>query len=790
MLLKALAESVAIFSMLIVLTHIFIINYANTESYDSMKRRLIAGASLGAVACVGIVMNALLFNGLADGKIFIIAAAGVFYGWIPATVAAIISFLFLLICDPDYTDLLIYALKLIIIVPFSCIFSRFFVRLSKKAALLALLPFSISVSITSVIISMLHDGRNKALEDLGHGVPLLALLLAIFMYGIGWLFLFEKGNREKEAQLRRNNDELACLNEQLCAAEEQLRAQFEDLLTSRDIIERSELKYKMLFETGNEGLWTFDPASKEAYYSDRMCEICGFDKSQKQRFLLDPSEYVHEDHKERIRKAFNLIQTGTIDKLSVDYPSRFSDGTYRWLRLKAASAKNAAGKVFWFVGSVADIHKKHMHDEDLYRDAYYDTLTGLPNRKYLFEDLEELILKCGAESKIAVIQIDLDNFKLINDTFGHGFGDRILGIVGKRLEALGSDKVLVARSSGDEFIARLKDISMDDLEHIEKTLRGFLDQSISLDDNQLHMTSSAGIAIYPDDGKTAEILLKNVDAAMYHAKRSGKNQCAYYNYEITQQNQERMNIEQGLRTALRSNEFILYYQPQFRAADLHIFGYEALIRWKSENFGIVSPDRFIPVAEETGMIIAIGDWTFREACLFSMKINTAPERPLVVSVNISIVQLLQDDFVKKIRKTIEETHANVGHLAIEITESQVMESLESNLGKIEEIRAMGLQVFLDDFGTGYSSLSYLLEIPASKLKIDKSFIADIETKGARRSITRSIIQMADDLGMASIAEGVETEGQLKLLQEMNCAYIQGYLLGRPVPEEEAMRFLS
>jgi|GEM_PF-4048975 len=790
MLFKALAGDVAIFSMLIVLIHIFIIKYSGLKAAGNLRRQLIAGSCLGAIACVGIAMNSILFHGLSDGKLIIICAAGIFYGWIAASAAALLPFLAMLIFIPDYMDPFRYLLLSLAAIPLSSFSARFILRGERSRTIAALFVFSILMAALSVILDTVGSGSSHLIDAMGYGTLPLGLIVAVFMCGIGWLFLFEIDNQKRATLLRRSNDELASLNLQLSAAEGQLRAQYEDLLASRGIIERSELKYRMLFETGSEGLWTYDPATGETFFSDKLCEICGFDKTMKQLFMFDSKSYVREDYREKVANAFILLMSGTINKLTVDYPSRYRDGTYRWVRLKAISAKDDAGKPIWFVGSIEDIHNKRMQEEKLYREAYFDPMTELPNRRFLLDDLEKSIAECREGSKFAVIQCDLDNFKLINDTFGHAFGDKVIVEIGKRIKALESDRLIVTRSSGDEFIIRVRDISDEEIASISDRMRDFMSGTISLDGNELHITGSAGIAIYPEDGGSVEVLMKNVDAAMCYAKSIGKNNLAFYHFEMSINNAERMRIEQGLRMALARNEFQLHYQPQFTVSDKEIIGFEALIRWNSRMLGFVTPDRFIPIAEETGMIIAIGDWVFRTACLFSRKINRDPDRPLVVSVNISIVQLLQEGFARNIRSIIEETGVAPEHLAIEITESKIMEALDSNLQKLEELRSMGLQIFLDDFGTGYSSLSYLMGIPANKLKIDKSFISYIETEIAHQKITRSIINMAGDLGMAAVAEGVETEEQLQLLKDMRCAFVQGYLLGKPVPETEAMAFLD
>lgn len=428
-------------------------------------------------------------------------------------------------------------------------------------------------------------------------------------------------------------------------------------------------------------------------------------------------------------------------------------------------------------------------EERLKEIAYYDILTGLANRTYLNKQLEEEIEK-AKKSGVggAIFFIDIDNFKMINDTFGHRFGDKILINIGDKFkDAVGKDQLL-ARLGGDEFILVLKGI--DDkraVNNLANKIINIFEHPFYIEEKEFYLTLSMGIAFYLRDGDNLDELLKNADTAMYKAKELGKAQYVYFEKYMNEKLLKKVRMQNKLRNAIKNDELMLYYQPQVDLKNHRIVGYEALIRWISPDYGFVPPNEFIHIAEENGFILKLGEWVFEKACEFSKKINEDATNKMMVSINVSPVELMNPDYLSKIKRSIEKTSADPKLIGIEITESALMESFKTNLVTIRKLMDLGIKVSLDDFGTGYSSLNYLRRIPINVLKIDKSFVDHIEDSQKDRFLVKSIIQIAHNLNLEVIAEGVETVGQRKILKEYSCNQIQGYLISKPISEEEVFR---
>ncbi len=422
--------------------------------------------------------------------------------------------------------------------------------------------------------------------------------------------------------------------------------------------------------------------------------------------------------------------------------------------------------------------------------AYYDSLTGLPNRYILYERVRSAV-KAAAEDnkKGALVLIDLDNFKDINDSFGHSFGDLLLKEISVRLNSCnkGSDNGIF-RLGGDEFIVLLENLDKKDQcnEHLSRIMNIF-SMPITINGRSIHITSSIGISIFPDDSSDVEDLLRNSDSAMYYAKNKRKRKYMYFDKSMNDAVVEKMDLESKLRKAIENNEFILYYQPQINLKNGKIRGFEALIRWNSPDYGLVQPLKIIRVAEETGLIIPIGNWVLKTACKFNKHLLDNGYGNYCISVNISIIQLTQDDFVDCVTKILDETGLNPESLELEITESVLMESIEQCMWKLDHLRKMGIKLSLDDFGKGYSSFSYLKQLPVNVLKIDKSFIDDI---GKNLNVTESIVHLGHKMGLGIIAEGVESSAQLDYLIKCNCNIVQGFFFSKPLPEKETVDFIG
>lgn len=429
-------------------------------------------------------------------------------------------------------------------------------------------------------------------------------------------------------------------------------------------------------------------------------------------------------------------------------------------------------------------------ERELEHQAYHDQITGAQNRLSLIKHINRLI-RVDSSRKLALIIADIDNFKYINDTMGHSFGDQLLVRVSARLESLAEGCFTIFRLSGDEFVILLESIEGEaEVERLAvKLLKGF-NSRFDIGSSNMFITISMGAALYPEHGESMDELLKNADIALYKAKETGRNRIVFYTKPLNEAVSERVLIEKHLRTALDNNEFELHYQPQLDIATRKISGFEALLRWKSPELGFVSPLKFINIAEDTHLIIPIGDWVLKNACKYLKELHQQGYDGMSMSVNISMLQLLQDDFVDKVMDILDWSKLDSRYLELEITESILMESYEAIAGKLKLLRGRGIKLALDDFGKGYSSLNYLRQLPISTIKIDKSFIDTIGAVGKHKSLTDLMVRIGRTMGMCVVAEGVETQDQLDYLVKHKCDKMQGYLFSKPVPGEKVMDILG
>ncbi|WML34739.1 ABC transporter substrate binding protein [Clostridium sp. OS1-26] len=417
--------------------------------------------------------------------------------------------------------------------------------------------------------------------------------------------------------------------------------------------------------------------------------------------------------------------------------------------------------------------------------AYYDNLTSLPNKISFVGELDKAIdysNKTG--EKGAVLFIDLDNFKRVNDTLGHHYGDRLLKVVADRLETIIDKSHILYRLGGDEFLVLMKNVENKKpiINTCKKIINNFRNH-FEIDGKQIFTTVSIGISLYPNDGLDSNSILKNADTAMYRAKDLGRNRYEFYDIEMFNEVLKKSQIEKGLRDAIIKNEFQLYYQPQIDCKTKKIKGMEALLRWKSNDFGFVSPAEFIPIAEETSLIVPIGQWVLKTACKQAKQWLDFGYNLGVIAVNVSIVQLQHPRFIHIVKSALIDSNLPPKLLEIEITESVLMQCLDYNITILNELKRLGINISLDDFGTGYSSLNYLRILPINNLKIDKSFIDSIHLNSGDKEIADGIIQLAHKMNLNVIAEGVEWEDQFQILQSLDCEMVQGYLFSRPIPAD-------
>jgi diguanylate cyclase (GGDEF)-like protein/PAS domain S-box-containing protein len=462
----------------------------------------------------------------------------------------------------------------------------------------------------------------------------------------------------------------------------------------------------------------------------------------------------------------------------------------KWMTINAVTDPHS-GKLTHYVSMFSDITERKNSEERIHYLAHHDTLTALPNRFSLETRLEQACLEARRRNgKLAVLFIDLDRFKVINDTLGHQIGDRLLIEVAKRLTTAVRESDTVARLGGDEFVIVLPDVNTpNDAAGVAAKIIEALAKPVIVGEQQLHTSPSIGISIYPIDGADADTIMRNADTAMYHAKALGRNNFQFYSAEMNRAASERLDIESRLRHALSRKEFELHYQPQLSADGTKVVGVEALLRWNPADGRGVPPTRFIPIAEETGMILEIGEWVLRTACQQLKTWLDAGVPPLRLAVNVSARQLRKQNFPDIVASALSESGLPAHLLELEITESAVMEEPEEARLILERLKKMGATLAIDDFGTGYSSLAYLKLFPIDSLKIDRSFVTDIGRHADDAAIAISTIALAHSLGINVIAEGVETDAQHDLLREHRCNEFQGYLFSRPLAEADALAFL-
>ncbi|WP_219118321.1 bifunctional diguanylate cyclase/phosphodiesterase [Janthinobacterium sp. UMAB-56] len=499
-------------------------------------------------------------------------------------------------------------------------------------------------------------------------------------------------------------------------------------------------------------------------------------------------------------KAHAVLATQHIG--SIDYTLTHEDSTRHFeARLVATGGDEV-------LGLVRDISERKRTEEQIRRLAYCDSLTGIPNRQAFLETLErELARSKEHDKKFAVLFMDLDAFKRINDTLGHDVGDHLLKVVSERLRETirPSDLVLraehefepisggsnLARLGGDEFTILIPDLErVEDALNVAHRVKEAMRRPFMIEGHEIFVTASIGISLYPEDGEDCNSLLKYADTAMYHAKNCGKNNAKLYSSSLTMEIMSHVKMEVGLRKALQNNELYLLYQPQIDVPSTQIVGVEALVRWRHPERGIISPTEFIPLAEETGLIVPIGEWVLRTACNQAKAWQSDGGRAIRMAVNLSAKQFKDENLMQIVLSALADTGLDARLLELELTEGTLMDDARATMVTLEQLRGIGVYLSIDDFGTGYSSMNYLKRFDVRALKIDKSFIAGLPQDTENAAITRAIIAMAHGLKMVVVAEGVETDEQLLMLEEYGCDMAQGYFLGHPSPHDTITAMLT
>jgi diguanylate cyclase (GGDEF)-like protein/PAS domain S-box-containing protein len=460
-------------------------------------------------------------------------------------------------------------------------------------------------------------------------------------------------------------------------------------------------------------------------------------------------------------------------------------------QVNISSIKDSNGKISHFIGVMHDITERKKYEEQIKYQSHYDPLTNLPNR-YLFQDRLSMAISRARKNRnyVGLISIDIDRFKNVNDTLGHNVGDVLLQRIADRIVSTVGDSITVSRLGGDEYTIILEDLTdKNRAVTIAHNVIKQLEKPFDVDDYELFLKCSAGLSFYPDDGEDVFTVAKNADAAMYRAKSKGRGMLQIYTTEFNDSAKDRLILETKLNRALDNKEFVVFYQAKIGLKNMEMVGMEALIRWENPELGKVYPDMFIPIAEETGLIVPIGQWVLKRSCE-DMNRWRKMGYNLKVAVNLSLKQFIQKDLYSSVKSILTETGTNPEHVEMEITESTIMVDPENTKDILEKLSTLGISFAIDDFGTGFSSIGYLTKIPIDTVKIDKSFTLSIDTNKDSLSIVRTIIQLSQNLGIDVVAEGIENSAHLNLLRDMECGIGQGYYFSRPVPPDEFEEFLK
>lgn len=616
-----------------------------------------------------------------------------------------------------------------------------------------------------------------------------AIIVSLLIFIIITLILFAKHKLESEKQINSNYEELSSVYEELAATEEELRTQFDELQESEELVRTSEERFRLAVAGSNDAIFELNCKTDKIFLSETWTEISGYSVKESSSFFISYwSKYIiYSDFKKLIHDFHKCIKENK-DFFRNEFRLKINNEQFKWILCKGKILINDEGKPVKMSGSLTDISDRKNYEQKIKHMAYYDSLTNLPNRTLFIEKLNALI----KSNKIgAVLFLDLDEFKKVNDTLGHHYGDELLVKISNKLSFLLSENSIISRFGGDEYLILLPYIKKyEDAAYICSKIMNALKKPFIINQTPNYVTASIGIAMFPYDGNNVDIILKNADTAMYKAKENGKNQFCFFNQIMGDELLKYRIIENELRDAVKNNELLIYYQPQIDMSNSSIIGMEALLRWKNSKLGFILPNNFIPMSEKTGMIIEIGAWIFQNVCSQIKLWKDKNYKFNSIAINISPIQLRQQNFLDVFTEIIKKVDFPKNLIELEITENVLIDSLEDNIEKIKQLKKLGVKIALDDFGTGYSSLNYLRILPIDKLKIDKSFIDGICSETQQKLITEEIIQLSHKLNYSVVAEGVETEEQVKALKQMKCDFAQGYYFSKPVPADAIEEILK
>jgi diguanylate cyclase (GGDEF)-like protein/PAS domain S-box-containing protein len=583
-------------------------------------------------------------------------------------------------------------------------------------------------------------------------------------------------------------------NVELSQSYNQLKNQISEREQALESLAASEERYSLVARSANDGLWDWNLQTNEIHFCPRWKAMLGYEESEVGSHVDEWFTRIHPEDFEQFHAEIVAHLLGLTPQFQSEHRLRGREGNYVWVLSRGLAVWDTNGNVYRMAGAITDITRQKEAENQLLHNTFHDQITGLPNRGLFLYKLKRLIDRSHLREDylFAVLLIDLDRFKVISDSLGHEVGDELLAVIARRLESAIRPGDLAARMDSDEFA-----VILDNLKHISDAtdlaakIQSDLAAPFDIEGQEIFITASIGIALNLSSEEKPEDFLRHADAALERAKEQGLGGLEIFDKGVHAETVEMLQLETDLRRALARNEFRVYYQPIISVEDWRIAGFEALLRWEHPQLGFIAPLQFIPVAEESGLIIPIGQWVLGEACrqLREWQDDFPSEPPLTVSVNLSGKQFAQPDLIDKIEEMLTKTNLEARSLKIEITESAIVENIEAATATLKRLKEFGIKVSLDDFGTGYSSLSYLHRFPVDTLKIDRSFVTRMSLP-KNSEIVRTIVSLASNLGMDVVAEGVETGEQVIQLTGMNCEYMQGYLISRPIDAKAARTLIE
>jgi len=575
---------------------------------------------------------------------------------------------------------------------------------------------------------------------------------------------------------------------------EQAQQEIRVRVRAEQALRDSEQRYELAVRGANDGLWDWNLRTNQIYYSPRWKAMFGYTENQ---IGNNPSEWlnrIHPEDVERVKLDISAHINGVTSQFENEHRILHKDGTYRWVLARGLAVRETRGPAYRMAGSLTDVTLRKNAEEKLLHDAFHDALTSLPNRALFLDHLNLAVERTKRRKNyhFSVLFLDLDRFKDINDSLGHALGDHLLMAVAETLTKGLRPTDTVARLGGDEFVVLLDDIQDTNTAlRVANWIQNQFASPFVINEHEIFITTSIGVVHSTMGYNRPEDVLRDADIAMYYAKSKGKNRYEIFEHAMRDRIMERLALETDLRLALERKELQVSYQPIVSLESGQITGFEALVRWQHPTRGLLSPKEFIPLAEDTGLIIAIDRWVLRQACLQmrEWKKEYPHLKPLTVSINLSGKHVAQPDLIEEIERVLNDTGMNPEQLKLEITENAIMEYNQYTAELFTRLQAMGIQIQIDDFGVGYSSLSYISNFPINALKIDQTFVSKMVKDNNQLKIVQAIISLTHRLGVGVIAEGVENTGQLRQLKELNCEYGQGFLISKPLLPDEVAKLL-